>query len=245
MAISWRALCRRSSIVCSSSVCLARRRFSRTAKLGAWTKIRRASGDLFADDHRPLDVDHKDHVQVPSSPELCDGFGEGPVVMIVDLRPFEDTGRGRAGLRTRPLTRSSNSPRWTSPGRGSRVVVEIDLAGRGFHRESPGAARRSCSCPTPRLPTGRSGVRGQRQAWGHRRSKSGLVLRVWSSRSGHSTFWISSRIFSRRPLISTTPRLISTSLAFEPIVLTSRPISWTTNSSFRPALSGSAITSTY
>ena len=54
----------------------------------------------------------------------------------------------------------------------------------------------------------------------------------------HSTFWTSSRIFSRSALISTTERLISTSLAFEPIVLISRPISWTTNSSFRPAALG-------
>ena len=46
-------------------------------------------------------------------------------------------------------------------------------------------------------------------------------------------------------MISTTQRLISTSLAFEPIVLVSRPISWTTNSSLRPELSGSSITSTY
>ena len=39
---------------------------------------------------------------------------------------------------------------------------------------------------------------------------------------------------SRRPLRSTTSRLIWTSLDFEPMVLISRPISCTTNSSFRP-----------
>ena len=61
----------------------------------------------------------------------------------------------------------------------------------------------------------------------------------------HSTFCTSSRIFSRRPLISTTLRLIATSLALEPIVLTSRPISCTTNSSFRPALTVSSMISWY
>ena len=74
-----------------------------------------------------------------------------------------------------------------------------------------------------------------------RQATSEQAERDWASPRGHhSTFWISSRIFSRRPLISTTLRLISTSLALEPIVLTSRPISWTTNSSLRPALSGSS-----
>src|SRR5208337_316214 len=59
----------------------------------------------------------------------------------------------------------------------------------------------------------------------------------------HSTFCTSSRIRSSTPLISTTLRLISTSLALDPTVLISRPISWATNSSLRPALSGSRISS--
>ena len=54
----------------------------------------------------------------------------------------------------------------------------------------------------------------------------------------HSTFWIISRMRSMAVLISITWRGISTSLAFEPMVLASRNISWVRNSSFRPELSG-------
>src|SRR5262249_9795568 len=59
----------------------------------------------------------------------------------------------------------------------------------------------------------------------------------------YSTFCTSSRIFSSVPLISTTCREISTSLALEPIVFASRNISWVRNSSFRPGLSGSFMIS--
>src|SRR4029077_18542922 len=50
----------------------------------------------------------------------------------------------------------------------------------------------------------------------------------------HSTFWINSRTFSSVALISTTCREIATSLALDPMVFVSRPISWTRNSSLRP-----------
>ena len=58
-------------------------------------------------------------------------------------------------------------------------------------------------------------------------SVASKALKQWKSihDQDHSTFWINSRIFSRRVLISKTLRLISTSLALDPIVFTSRPIS--------------------
>ncbi len=46
-------------------------------------------------------------------------------------------------------------------------------------------------------------------------------------------------------MTSTAVRLISVSLAFEPIVLISLPISCKRNSSFRPELSGSSMIATY
>ena len=53
-------------------------------------------------------------------------------------------------------------------------------------------------------------------------------------KNNHSMFANCSRIFSSVLFISITTLAISVSLDLEPIVLTSRLISWVMNSSFRP-----------
>ena len=123
---------------------------------------------------------------------------------------------------------------------GDEEVIAAMTARRGAaagwsRRPRPGAAG-----PGARAAASTSVLLPDPEAPERTISRPGRSVQSVSSHraSSHSTFWTSSRIFSRSPLISTTLRLISTSLAFEPIVFTSRPISWTTNSSLRPRALG-------
>ena len=98
-----------------------------------------------------------------------------------------------------------------------RVVAETDTSGAG--RAARAAAAPACSCPTPTDRKSRStGPAGLP-------NPSSLSFDILDQLAN---------LFQKR-LDLDHRRLISTSLALEPIVLISRPISWTTNSSFRPS----------
>ena len=149
------------------------------------------------------------------------------VSRAVDLGPLQQL-PGRRSASLEPLARPEVvvDPS-TSPGRGG-------ARGRRDRPPQRQAARR----PAAGRPASTSAPLGPettiRRAGGGTRS---IRHRRWSPEPVrvHSTFCTSSRTFSSVALISTTCRETATSPAFEPIVFASRPISWTTNSSFRPA----------
>ena len=221
---SRRALANRRAMVASSSVARARSRTFQLVEARGVDEDQERGRHPLADDQGPLDVD----LQQDAAPRLQvrpDRAGGRAVQVAVHLGRLEELAPGAGLLEGLPREEEIIAPRLLP--RPRRPRRRRDREPRRAPPAAPGPGAPACSCPSPTGPRPRSDVpasrpirpsarlrsrgmhptrtEGSRSRTTHRidhdEERSGPLT---SRRPPYSTFWISSRIFSRTPLISTT-----------------------------------------